>query len=314
MAPVAEKKMPPVDETGSLIVEPVSFPEHKQPKPLQSLMGKWVKALFSSRNDNTLKEALEEVIKEHESEGENQLSSEEKDILRNMLSVGDVTVSDVMVPRSDIIAVEMGIPLADLKKVFLEQRHTRMPVYADNLDHVRGFIHLKDLVAAIAGDEPYSIEKVLRKLMFVAPSMKVVDLLVQMRLSGEHIAIVVDEYGGTDGLVSLEDLFEEIVGDIQDEHDEGNVHPEMMQVSARVYEMDGRTYIDSVAEQLNKSFISDEMREQVDTFGGLVLLLLGRVPARGEVVEIEGLGRVEVLDVDPRRVRRLRLTLNDSAA
>lgn len=314
MPTAAEKKIPPVDETGSLIVEPAQFPEHKQPKPLQSLMGKWVKALFSSRNDNTLKEALEEVIKEHESEGENQLSSEEKDILRNMLSVGDVTVSDVMVPRSDIIAVEMGIPLEDLKKVFLEQRHTRMPVYAENLDHVRGFIHLKDLVAAIAGDEAYSIEKVLRKLMFVAPSMKVVDLLVQMRLSGEHIAIVVDEYGGTDGLVSLEDLFEEIVGDIQDEHDEGNIHPDMTQVSARVYEMDGRTYIDAVVEQLGRAFISDEMREQVDTFGGLVLLLLGRVPARGEVVEIEGLGRVEVLDVDPRRVRKLRLTLNDSAA
>lgn len=305
--------MPAIDETGSRVVEQPSLPEEKQGRPLQGVMGRWARAIFRTRNDS-LKEALEEVIKEHESEGANELSSEEKDILRNMLSVGDVTVSDVMVPRSDIIAVEKNIPLDDLKKVFLEQRHTRMPVYEDNLDHIRGFIHLKDLVAAIAGDEPYSLEKVLRKLMFVAPSMKVVDLLVQMRLSGEHIAIVVDEYGGTDGLVSLEDLFEEIVGDIQDEHDEGNIHPEMMQVSARVYEMDGRTYIDSVAEQLSKSFISEETREQVDTFGGLVLLLLGRVPARGEVVEIEGLGRVEVLDVDPRRVRKLRLTVSDPSA
>lgn len=311
MSSAAEKKIPLTDETGSRIVEP-PFPEDRA-RPLQSIMGRWVRAIFRTRNDS-LKDALEEVIKEHESEGAGELSSEEKDILRNMLAVGEVTVSDVMVPRSDIIAVEKAIPLGELKKVFLEQRHTRMPVYEDNLDHIRGFIHLKDLVAAIVGDEPYSIEKVLRKLTFVAPSMKVVDLLVQMRLSGEHIAIVVDEYGGTDGLVSLEDLFEEIVGDIQDEHDERNIHPEMVQVSARVYEMDGRTFIDSVAEQLGKSFISEEMREQVDTFGGLVLLLLGRVPARGEVVEIEELGRVEVLDVDPRRIRKLRLTVSDPSA
>ncbi|MFO1242578.1 MAG: hemolysin family protein [Rickettsiales bacterium] len=300
------------EETGAKIIDPqTSADEKASDRPLQKFMDRWLRALFRARSDNSLKEVLAEVIKDHEAEGESELSSEEKDILRNMLAVGEVTVSDVMVPRTDIVAVDIGISLEDLKRVFLEQRHTRMPVYQDNLDHIRGFIHLKDIVAAIAGDEEFSLEKVLRKLMFVAPSMKVVDLLVQMRLSGEHIAIVVDEYGGTDGLVSLEDLFEEIVGDIQDEHDEGAMHPEMIQVGPRIYEMDGRTYIDSVAEKLNKAFISEETREQVDTFGGLVLLLLGRVPARGEVLEIEDLGRVEVLDVDPRRVRKLRLTVNE---
>lgn len=286
-----------------------AMPQGKENRPLQKMMGRWVRVLFRARGDNSLKEALAEVIKEHESEGGEELSSEEKDILRNMLAVGEVTVSDVMVPRTDIVAMEMSTPLEEVKKLFLEQRHTRVPVYEDSLDHIRGFVHLKDVVPAIAGDEEFHIEKVLRKIMFVAPSMKVVDLLVQMRLSGEHIAIVVDEYGGTDGLVSLEDLFEEIVGDIQDEHDDQVVQPEIFQISPGIYEMDGRTHIDSVMEKTGKPFLTEEAREQVDTIGGLVLLQLGRVPARGEVLEIDGLGRIEVFDVDPRRVRKLRLTL-----
>ena len=263
-----------------------------------------------SSEQNTIKEALEGVLEEHESEGDEGLSLEEKDMLRNMLSVGDITVSDVMIPRSDIAGIELNTTLEKLKKRFVNERHTRMPVYAENLDAVKGFIHLKDLIPAIAGDEKYDLTKIIREVLFVPPSMKVVDLLVQMRLSGEHMALVIDEYGGTDGLVTMEDLFEEIVGEIQDEHDAEEEEPECVCAGDGNYTVDARCLIEDVEKKLDITLSENGDDEDVDTVGGLVFLKLGRVPARGELIQLNSNTQLEVLEADPRRIRALRLSLN----
>src|SRR5690606_17140353 len=144
----------------------------------------------------------------------------EKIILHNVLSLGELDVSDIMIPRADIVAIPQDITLTELKHEIAEHHHTRMPVYEDSLDKILGFIHVKDLLPMLAGDAVYDLSEIMRKLLVVPPSMPILDLLLNMRQTGSHIAIVVDEYGGTDGLVTMEDVFEELVGDIQDEHDE----------------------------------------------------------------------------------------------
>lgn len=292
---------------------PRHAPEAEPESRPAGLLG-WLKEKFAGRGDNTLKEALEEIIQEHEEEG-HVFTAEEKDMLRNVLEVRDSTASDVMVPRADIIAVDCHISLDALKKVFIENGHTRMPVFDQTLDRLRGFIHLKDVVPALAGEKPFIMEELLRDILFISPSMRVIDLLVQMRLSGVHMAVVVDEYGGTDGLVTMEDLFEELVGEIQDEHDEPEPQEELRQLHARAYEADARIRIEQIEEQLNLRLRSQEEEEEYDTLGGLIFEKLGRVPVRGEIVMLEGTARLDILDADPRRVRRVRITLlNDAPA
>jgi CBS domain containing-hemolysin-like protein len=266
------------------------------------------KDLFSGRGDNSLKDALEEIIQEHEEDG-HVFTAEEKDMLRNVLEVRDITVSDVMVPRADIVAVECKITLDALMKAFIENGHTRMPVYDQALDRLRGFIHLKDVVPALAGEKPFIIDDLLRNILFISPTMKIVDLLVQMRLSGVHMAIVVDEYGGTDGLVTMEDLFEELVGEIQDEHDHPDPEEELKQLNSRSFEADARMRIDQLEEHLKITFRPKDDEEEYDTLGGLIFDRLGRVPVRGEIVMLDGTARLDILDADPRRVRRVRITL-----
>lgn len=272
----------------------------------------WLKRVVGrqSPEHSTIKEALEEVLEEHISEGEEELSLEEKDMLRNMLSVGDITVRDVMVPRSDIAGIEIHTGLDSIKKRFVDERHTRMPVFAKNLDAVKGFIHLKDLIPSLAGDEKFVMSDILREVLFVPPSMKVVDLLVQMRLSGEHMALVIDEYGGTDGLVTMEDLFEEIVGEIQDEHDAEEEEPECVCAGDNNYTVDARCLIEDVEKKLSITLSENGNDEDVDTVGGLIFLKLGRVPARGELIQLNSTTALEVLEADPRRIRSLRMTIN----
>ncbi|MBY0355934.1 MAG: hemolysin family protein [Rickettsiales bacterium] len=268
----------------------------------------WMRLFFSSRADNTLKEALEEIIQEHEDDG-HVFTAEEKDMLRNVLEVRDSTVSDVMVPRADILAVDCHISLEALKKFFILNGHTRLPVFDQTLDRLRGFIHLKDVLPSIAGEKPFIMEELLRNILFISPTMKVVDLLMQMRLSGVHMAIVVDEYGGTDGLVTMEDLFEELIGEIQDEHDLPEPEEELKMLSARAYEADARIRIDQIEGKLGVTLRPEDEEEEYDTLGGLIFEKLGRVPVRGEIVMLEGVARLDILDADPRRVRRVRLTL-----
>jgi CBS domain containing-hemolysin-like protein len=281
---------------------------------LQSLRD-WVKRL-GGRPEGSIKDAIEdaieEVLEEHENEA-TQLPAEEKAMLRNVLSFGEMSVQDIMIPRADILGVACDVTLDALKKHILEQRHTRIPVYRETLDRVEGFVHVKDIFMIIADGQAFDMKKLVRPLLFVPRSMRIIDLLVRMRRQRCHMAIVVDEYGGTDGLVTLEDLFEEIVGDIQDEHDEEE-NQQLVKISDTVYDADARVRIESLEQALGLNLLAEHEEEEFDTLGGLIFFELGRVPAKGEVVHHGSGVRFEILDADPRRVKRVRILQQEPVA
>ncbi len=263
--------------------------------------------MLPKQHDATLKEALEEAIER--SDDEEDMSDDERVILRNMLKVSDVTVRDIMVPRTEITAVDYQITMTELKEVIAAEQHTRMPIYEGTMDKLRGFIHLKDLVPMLSGDEPFDMDHLARDIMFIAPSMKVIDLLVKMRLSGAHLSIVVDEYGGTDGLVTLEDVFEALVGEIQDEHDLDDPELELKRVASNKFNIDARTRVDDLADAIHLD-LKEILEDDYDTLGGFIFALLQRVPVTGEIIDVGELGRARIMDADPRRIRRVQLILN----
>lgn len=271
-------------------------------------MHDWLKQALGSKQDASLKEALEEVIEEHEEQADERLMPEEKAMLHNVLEFGDRTVSDIMIPRPDIIAVPHDITLPQLKAHIIEQRHTRIPVYEDTLDHVQGFIHVKDLISMFSGDKPFDIKAAMRGILFVPPSMPLIDLLVKMRNVGSHMAIVVDEHGGTDGLATMEDVMEELVGDIQDEHDDDEVpEDKVSRIHDRAYEVSARIHIEKLEQKLGLNLITEENGSEFDTLGGLIFFKLGRVPLKGEVIPHENGVRFEIADADARRIHKVRI-------
>jgi CBS domain containing-hemolysin-like protein len=264
--------------------------------------------LFGEENEATLREEIEEAIDSHEGEAPavGDLSPVERQMLRNLLHFGESRVADIAVPRSDIIAVPSDISFAALVTAFAEAGHSRLPVFQESLDSVVGMAHVKDVFALlVAGAEPPSdIATLLRKPLYVPESMGVLDLLARMRSERVHLAIVVDEFGGTEGLVTIEDVVEEIVGDIEDEHDE-EVVGLLIAVEDGIWDADGRAELDEVAETIDARL--GVVEEDVDTLGGLATVLAGRVPRQGEIVEHPSGWRLEVTDRDARRVTRLRL-------
>ncbi len=292
---------------------PVSSPASRQENASadsgwrQSLAGA-IRYIFGHRHDASLKEALEEVIEEHEEQAEERLAPEEKLMLRNILAFSEIKVSEIMVPRTDIAAVPHDITLATLSKHITEFRHTRIPVYEETLDRVLGFVHVKDLLPMLGGTQAYQLKGVTRELLFVPPSMRIIDLLVKMRKSGYHMAIVVDEHGGTDGLVTMEDLFEEIVGDIQDEHDsDEESNDKITRLSEKVYEVSARIRIDKLEKELGLGLVTEEKEDEFDTLGGLIFFQLGRVPVKGEIIpHVSGM-RFEIVAADPRKIHRVRI-------
>ena len=269
----------------------------------------WLRGLFISKPEGTLKEVIEEAI-EGLAEDDDAMPAQERVMLHNVLAFGECTVSEIMIPRTDIVAVAHDITLEDLKAHIIEQRHTRTPVYEDTLDHILGFLHVKDLLPMIAEDKPFHIRAYLRTMPYVPPSMKVVDLLARMRAAGSHMAIVVDEHGGTDGLVTLEDVVEEIVGDIQDEHDEdelSNVY--LTRMGDKIVDANARVRIEQLERFLERTLVTEEEAGEFDTLAGLVSTTLGRVPAKGEMVPYRDGMKFEILDADPRRIRKVRLHL-----
>lgn len=222
-------------------------------------------------------------------------------------------VDDVMVPRADIKAVEAGTGAQELLEFFAEVTHSRLPVFRDTLDDPIGFVHIKDLVGELAkgGTPPRRpLERLHREVLYVPPSMKLTDLLVQMQATHIHLALVVDEYGGTDGLVTLEDLVEVIVGDIEDEHDDEEAM--FVRRGPRVWEADARTEIEDFQEETGIDLSLDELDADIDTLGGVAFALAGKVPARGEVLAHPGGIEIEILDADSRRVRRIRLRVPET--
>ncbi|MGB6230065.1 MAG: hemolysin family protein [Litorimonas sp.] len=233
-------------------------------------------------------------------------------------------VSDVMVPRADIVAVDKTATLKELSKAFREAGHSRLPVFEDTLDNPIAMVHVKDLLPYLMFDargrtaKTYPDRKVVRTIkrpvLYVPPSMLAQDLLRRMQARRVHMAIVVDEYGGTDGLVTIEDLIEPIVGDIEDEHDEldDTFKAVTLENGRPCWDADARMSIDDFEKAIGRDFATIDEEEEVDTLGGLVFTLAGRVPERGEIIVHPQGVEMEVLDADPRRVKRLRVTLLDT--
>jgi CBS domain containing-hemolysin-like protein len=287
-----------------------------------------LKSPFSIRDD--LEDALSEGAPATD------FSPQESAMLRNVLRLRTHSVQDVMVPRADIVAVSIDISLGDLLRVFRTAGHSRLPVYAETLDDPRGMVHIRDFLDYLASraestpsrrkrkgpvdapdlgkvdlSTPLSAAKILRQVLFVPPSMPALDLLVKMQTLRTHMALVIDEYGGTDGLVSIEDLVEIVVGDIEDEHDEDET-PVIVKVADGSFVADARASLEDAAAALGVDLVGDESAEDVDTLGGLIATLAGRVPVRGEIVTHSSGLEFEVLDADPRRIKRLRVHPVDS--
>jgi CBS domain containing-hemolysin-like protein len=262
------------------------------------------------RGEETLREELEELLEGH-AEDEEGGGAEERTLLRNVLSVTDLHVDDVMVPNADIVALDADSTLDQVIAKFIEAGHSRLPVYRETLDDVIGMIHVKDLLPYWNGKQPFTLDPVLRKVLFVPPSVPVLDLLLQMRGTGLHMALVVDEYGGVDGLVTIEDLVEQIVGEIRDEHDEDE-GPFLIDKADGSVEALGRCPVDELVKRVGRSLLDPEQEEQIDTLGGLVFSLVGRVPRRGELIPHPSGLQFEVLDADARRVKRIRIRNLDS--
>jgi CBS domain containing-hemolysin-like protein len=304
-----------------------------QPASLGNRLRAGLRGLFGLRQNGSARAEIEEALAADEVAGA-AFSPEERAMLRAVLKLADMRVEDVMVPRADIDAVDIQTPISDLLMAFAEAGHSRMPVYRETLDDPIGMTHIKDAMIWITrtagGKTPKAGKKdaedgsatldlttvdlsqtlhtagIVRPVLFVPPSMSARMLLGRMQASRTQMALVIDEYGGTDGIVSLEDLVEIIVGEIEDEHDEAE-EPAIEKVAAGQYVADARTSIEDVCELIGPAFDVGEHDEDVDTIGGLVFSLVDRVPVRGEIINaLEGF-EFEVLDADPRRIKRLRI-------
>ena len=263
-----------------------------------------LKGLFRARNGDSVRETIEELIEDRE-EPEAPIDANERALLRNILTMRETTVRDVMVPRAHIVAVEVGTSFQDLVKLMAAEAHSRLPVYRETLDDVLGLVLIKDVFAAEAGGQPMKLEKLVRKVLFVPPSMGTLALLLQMRSTRIHLAMVVDEYGGIDGLVTIENLVEQIVGEIEDEHDVVDA-PSLERRPDGTILADAGTPLEALEREIGPVLTEDE-QDEVDTLAGLVTTLAGRVPGTGEVIHHPSGIEFEVLAGDARRVARLRL-------
>ncbi len=265
----------------------------------------WLRRLFRVRNGaETLRDTIEELIEIEEITEDS--GGDELVFLRNILKLRDLTAKDVMVPRADITAVEINTSLPDLVEMMSGKAHSRVPVYSETLDDAEGMVHIKDVLACWNASEPFELSRIVRRVLFVAPSMPMLELLLQMRATRTHMALVVDEFGGIDGLITIEDLVEEIVGEIEDEHD-ADIAPEIAERADGSIEADARVEIETFEQLVGPVLTAAEREDDIDTLGGLVFSIAGRVPARGEVVRHESGIEFEILDADPRRIKRLKV-------
>ena len=261
---------------------------------------------FGDDGDQSLRDQIEEAIDEADAEPAKvgDLSQHERIMLRNLLHFGDRTAGDICVPRGDIISVHRDADFESLVAEFADAEHSRLPVIGDGLDNIVGMIHIKDLFSAKVGQKPQTVEAIMRDPLFVPTSMGVIDILASMRTQRVHLAIVVDEFGGTEGLVTIEDVVEEIVGEIEDEHDEEPTAM-LMILDDGVWEADARVEMEEVIERVDPALAWEE--DEVSTLGGLAFLLAGRIMDPGQSVEHPSGWRIECIAAEPKRMTRLRL-------
>lgn len=270
-----------------------------------------LRAVGLGRNGSSaVRASLEELIEEN-GEDHSPIDPHEGAIIRNVLGLRDITAYDVMVPRADIVAVEQSVALSEVAKMMGGAAHSRMPIYRGTLDDVTGMVHIKDVIAHLNRGEDVPVSQIVRDVLFVAPSSRALDLLQEMRMTRRHLALVVDEYGGIDGLITIEDLVEEIVGEISDEHDVVEA-PKLEEKPDGTILADARATVEEF-EALVGPVLTEEEREEIDTLGGLVFSLAGRVATRGEVIRHPAGLEFEVVAADPRRLRTLRVRRRPAA-
>ncbi|NUR45887.1 MAG: HlyC/CorC family transporter [Sphingomonas sp.] len=263
--------------------------------------------IFGEDSEPTLRDTIEEAIEEAEDARPvaGDLSPPERQMLKNLLHFGDQTAGEIAVTRGDIIAVPSDISFDELIAAFADAGHSRLPVFGESLDDVVGMVHIKDVfIASVDPSRERSLKALMREPLFVPESMGVIELLARMRSQRIHLAVVVDEFGGTEGLVTIEDVVEEIVGDIEDEHDEAEAGMLTM-LEDGLWEADARVELEELAQTVDRRLSSDE--DEVDTLGGLIFLLAGHIPAKGECVTHPSGWKMEAVDSDPRRIIRVRL-------
>ncbi len=265
----------------------------------------WIRGVGGAQNgEDSVRDALEELIEERE-EAEVPIDEDERILLANILELRGRTIHDVMVPRANIASVSRDSSLSELIDLLTKESHSRLPVYGETLDDVAGMVHIKDVLAWRGRDGDFSLSKIQRKILFVSPSMQVLELLLEMRAERSHMALVVDEFGGVDGLVTIEDLVEEIVGEIEDEHDLDD-NPKMISHPDGSFTADARVTIGTL-EEMTGTEVTGGDTEDIDTLGGLVFSIAGRVPVRGELLHHSSGVEFEVLDADHRRIKFLRV-------
>jgi len=321
------------DSSSPRVNLPVLVPQARSRQPGDSWLARLARALFKWK-PSSARADLQTVL-ENGALGESGFSPQERVMLTNILALRGRRVDDVMVPRADIIAVQQEISLGELIKVFEGAGHSRLVVYNDTLDDPAGMVHIRDVIGYMvrhaqrsaasntrrkkpfpAGLDLKGIDlsvslaaaKIIREILFVPPSMPAIDLLAKMQATRIHLALVIDEYGGTDCIVSIEDVVEQIVGDIEDEHDDDDA-PAIVRQPDGSFMADARAALEGVVKTVGPEFeIGDEIADEVDTLAGYIMTRVGRLPSRGEVVQGPGDFEIEVLDSDPRRLKRLRIT------
>ena len=274
------------------------------------MIRKLFKKYFSKKNtaNNNLKQSIETVL-DNDLKGTEGISKHERLMLLNILKIDGIRSSDIMIPRADIGAVELNDSFEKVLEVFIKEAHSRVPIYEKNLDNIIGMIHIKDLVnyQNQKKTETNFLQNLKREILEIPPSMPVLDLLLKMQLTRLHMGIVIDEYGCTDGLVTIEDVIEEITGEIEDEHDEKNL-PMLIKSSLNTFEASARIEIDELQKVTNVEFLNSYDNDYVDTLGGLIFSITGRVPQRGEIIKHSSGTTFEIKDADPMKIKSVKVT------
>lgn len=304
MSDAARETTPPLKSADE---EPPSRSTPARPRA-SGLFSRLSWLLRGGRRENDVKESIEDILQEEDTS--QALSPKERVMLRNLLKFGGLKVDDLMVPRADIVGVEVSASFDAVMAVFGEAQHSRLPVYRETLDEPLGMIHLKDMVPAIAdagARAAFNLQTLMREVQFVTPSMPAIDLLLKMQMTRSHLALVIDEHGGTDGIISIEDLVEQIVGEIDDEHDTDE-DPDLVLRPDGGFDADARLPIEDLEKAAGVTFTIDGEPADMDTLGGLITAIAGRVPQTGEIIRDNSGLAFEIADADPRRVKRVRIS------
>lgn len=270
-----------------------------------NIISKLIKKINFLGNNQSLRDSIKDVIDEKSNEESQNidLSSKEKSILSNILSINKLKADDVMIPRASVVAISQDSSFQNIIDTIDKESHSRMPVFRKDLDDVLGMIHIKDIIKFSGSNHnDFNIKKIMREVLFVPPTMPVMNLLLKMQATKLHMALVIDEHGGTDGLITIEDVIEEIVGEIEDEHDKDDDF-NFKKIDSNTFEAKADMKLDDFNHESNLSIVE----ENVDTLGGYIFSKINRVPCAGEVIKVDNNYQFEIIEADPRKIKKIRI-------